>query len=123
MTCSSRNGFTLIEVVGAALIFAVGVLMVLSLSSALGEQLERSAIASTVTVEVQEKVDSLATLPYSSLSVGSTQVDVTIRGVPYRRTVTVSQFSPLLRQITVVMGPTSGNGPSRSATTYVSNRW
>lgn len=97
--------------------------MVIGLSRALGEQMERSAIASTVTVEVQERMDSLTSLPYASLPLGSSQSTLVIRGISYRRTVTVTQYSPLLRQITISMVPEGGEGPSRTSTSYSSARW
>lgn len=97
--------------------------MVIGLSRALGEQMERSAVASTVTVEVQERMDSLTSLPYASLTPGSTEDTMSIRGIAYRRRVTVSQFSPLVRQVTIVMEPVTGPGAARSTTSYSSARW
>ncbi len=120
---SPRDAFTLIEVVGAILIFSAGVLMVIQLSRTLSVQMERSAVASVITAEVQEHMDSLTALPYTSVVVGSSSVTETVRGVSYRRTTTVSQYSPLLRRIVISMQPVSGSGPSRTSTSYSSDRW
>ena len=123
-TCPTRAGFTLIEVVGALLIFSVGVLMVIQLSSALSKSLERSAVASLITAEGQELTDSLAALAYSSLTVGNASTNMTFRGVQYARSDTISQYSPLVKKVVVALAPTTtGAGPSFSTSFYLATTW
>ena len=86
-----RAGFTLIEVIGALLIFSVGVIMLLQLTTSLSRQLEYAAINSLITVEGQERLDSLGALAYSSLTVATNEATLTIRGVAYSRTESITQ--------------------------------
>lgn len=119
-----RDGFTLIEVIGALLIFSAGVIMMLGVTRGLSDSLEHSAVNSILTAEGQERMDSLTALTYSSLPVGTRQDTLTFRGVRYRRRQVVTQFSPLVRKVDVTLDPLSGEaGPNYSATSYLSNVW
>ena len=125
-----RAGFTLIEVIGALLIFSVGVIMLLQLTTSLSRQLEYAAINSLITVEGQERLDSLGALAYSSLTVATNEATLTIRGVAYSRTESITQCpcasgsgSPLMRMIDVSLSPVNGSGPSFSASTYMTDSW
>lgn len=118
-----RAGFTLIEVVGALLIFSAGVIMLLNLTGSLSRSLEYSAINSVITAEAQERIDSLGALSYASLTVATTQDALTFRGVSYQRTQTITQFSPLVRKVVVALMPVAGTGPSFSASIYLSDPW
>ena len=69
---ASAGGFTLIEVIGALVIFSAGVLMVMSLTGTLSLRMERAAIRSELAVRGQERLDSLEILDYSALTVGTT---------------------------------------------------
>lgn len=130
MRCRRRStslhdarGFTLIEVTAALLIFTVGVFAALQVSQALSERLRHSALRTRVASAVQERVDSLRAEGYSGVTVGGGSISTTFEGRGYGVTTAVSQYSPLVRQITVAAAPSSGTGPSHSLTIYLSQPW
>lgn len=126
-SCTAKRpsrGFTLIEVIGALVIFSLGVLMVLQLSDALGDQMEYAATASEIAVKVQERLDSLEAEPFSSLSAGTGEDTMMVNGTSYTLTATISTVTALLYQIDVDMSPASGySGPTYSATSYSADSW
>lgn len=118
------QGFTLIEVIGALVIFSVGVLMVLRLTGALSRQMEYAAKTSEVVARTQERLDSLEAVPFDSLSLGTRADTLTVRGIPYVRTATISQLTGILYQIDVTMAPTvAGRGPSITSQSYSARQW
>lgn len=117
------GGFTLIEVIGAVLIFSVGVIMVLQITRALSVRTEYSAISSTLNVLGQQRLDSISVLTYASVSVTTTTDTVTVRGVQFRRQVAVTQLSPLVKQVNLTISALTGSYPSFDATTYVKDAW
>ncbi len=122
-----HGGFTLIEVIGALLIFVMGVLMVMNLGSALTTQLVYSGITSEIVVAAHEQIDSLAATPFDSLQ-AQTVADNFLVGeqeIEYTKTVTVSLVNPLLYEIEVDVSltDTSASGPSYSVTTYTAGAW
>ncbi len=120
---SSRRGFTLIEVIGALLIFSAGVIMLLQITTSLSERLEYAALNSLITAEGQERLDSLGAFTYASLSIGTDVDTLSVRGVSYLRTQDVSQFTPLVRKVDVTLAPLAGTGPTFDAGTFVSDAW
>ncbi len=127
MTRQSRKdetaGFTLIEVMGALVVFSMGVLLVLSLSGALSTQLRQSVMRSTVMVEVQEALDSMGGRPFDSLTVGNEQDTLWIRGSLYGRTKSVTQTHPITLTVSVTLEPLRDPGPSYTASTLVLQTW
>ena len=120
----SRGGFTLIEVIGSLVIFSLGVIMVMQLTGALTRQMEYAAKSSELVVRAQERLDSLEALPFDSVTVGTQQDTLTVRGILYTRSATVTSVTGLLRRIDVSLAPqTSGEGPSYSATSYTASKW
>lgn len=120
----SRGGFTLIEVIGSLVIFSLGVIMVLQLTGALTRQMEYAAKSSELVARVQERLDSLEALPFDSVLVGSRQDTLTVRGIRYVQTATVTSVTGLLRRIDVSLAPQiTGDGPSYSATSYAATIW
>lgn len=120
----SRGGFTLIEVIGALVIFSLGVIMVLQLTGTLTRQMEYAAKTSELVARAQERLDSLEAMPFDSITVGTRQDTLTVRGTRYVRRSTVTSVTGLLRRIDVSMAPqTAGAGPSYSATSYAATRW
>lgn len=121
---SRPRGFTLIEVVGALVIFSVGVLMVLQLSGTLGRQMEWAAKSGALVAMAHERLDSLEALPFASLSEGTTTETVTVRGIEYTRTVTVTAITAVLYQIDIDLEPNGGvPAPGYGATTYSAASW
>ena len=120
----SRAGFTLIEVIGALVIFSVGVLMVLSLAGSLSRQMDWAAVTSELVVRAQERLDSLEALPYSSLTPGSSDETLRIRGDSYARTVSVTSVTGLMYRLDVSIAPMDGaDGPSYAVTSYQVSAW
>lgn len=88
---AKRDGFTLIEVIAALLIFSAGILMMLGVTRGLSRSMEHSALNSLLTAEGQERMDSLAALTYATLTVGTRQDTLVFRGISFRRTQIVTQ--------------------------------
>lgn len=120
---NESGGFTLIEVIGALVIFTLGVLMAVRLSDALSSQMESSALRSMVVMEGQERVDSLSQAGYASLAVGSTVDTVTLRGRSFEETVTISQIDARVREIQVLIEPIIPPGPVFSSTIHAFDPW
>jgi Tfp pilus assembly protein PilV len=117
-------GFTLIEVVGALLIFSVGVLMVIQVSGALGTRMRYAGARSEIVVLANERLDSLAAEPFASLAPGTTTSTIAAEGMTFQRSVTITSVTPLLKRIDVSIVPTAGgSGPSHAVTSYSSAAW
>jgi prepilin-type N-terminal cleavage/methylation domain-containing protein len=117
------GGFTLIEVIGALVIFSVGVLMVLQVSGALGTQMRYAGARSELAVLAAERLDSLGALPLASLTPGTTVDTITAAGLDFETTVVITTVTPVLSKIDVSLVSVSGQGPSHSVTSYASAPW
>lgn len=113
----------MIEVIGALVIFSVGVLMVMQISGALGTQMRYAGASSEIAVLVGARLDSLEALPLASLTPGTTVDTLTADGIEYECTVVVTSVTAALTRIDVTMAPIVGTGPSRSITSYTSEPW
>ena len=128
--CPSNSccaGFTLIEVIGALLIFVMGVLMVMRLSAVSSTQLQYSGVASELVVIAHEQIDSLAATPFDLLEAKTEKNDFKVGAgeIEYTKTVTVSLLNPLLYRIDVDVSlkDTLAWGPGYSVTTYSAGAW
>jgi prepilin-type N-terminal cleavage/methylation domain-containing protein len=119
----SDGGFTLIEVIGALVIFSVGVLMVFQVSGALGTQMRYAGASSEIAVLAGARLDSLESLPLSSLTSGTTVDTIVAEDIEYACTVVVTSVTNVLSRIDISMTPTGGRGPSYSVTSYTSEPW
>lgn len=120
----SREGFTLIEVIGALVIFSLGVIMVLQLTGALSRQMEYAGKTSTVVAMAQERMDSLEATSFAALAPGTTGDTVVVLGVRYLRSATITPLTAILYQMDVSMSPLpGGEGPTYSATSYAAAPW
>lgn len=98
--------------------------MVLDLTGALSRQMEVAAKTSVLVVRAQERLDSLEALPFDSLTLGSEQETVNIRGADYVFTATVSEVTGVLYRMDVSLAPAvAGTGPTHSLTSYAAARW
>jgi len=118
-----RRGFTLIEVVGALVIFSVGVLVLLNLTGVLSSQLNRAGKSTSVAIAVQNRLDSLQQVPYDSLILGSSEETIELLGEPFLRRQLIVQATPLVREVQVTVEPVDGRGPELTASGFVSRRW
>lgn len=117
-------GFTLIEVIGALVIFSVGVLMIMQVSGTLGTRMRYAGARSEIVVFGNEKLDSLQSQPFPSLNAGTALDTVIAEGVSFQSTVTVTTVTPVLKRIDIAIAPLGGaEGPSHSVTSYASAVW
>lgn len=124
--CPPRHtsGFTLIEVIGALVIFAVGVLMVIQTSGALSRQMQRSAQTSEIVVLAHEWLDSLEAMPFDSLTVGATSDTMTVSGTVFRREARVTLRTAVLMELRVSISPAdTTSNPSYTASSYAATEW
>ena len=119
----STDGFTLIEVIGALVIFSMGVLAVMGLGAALTLQMEMAALRSELALVGPERLDSLDLVDYATLTVGTTTTSTSIRGQTYVWSVTVSDSTAIIRHVAVAGVPSSGSGPSFSGSAFVDRDW
>ena len=119
----STDGFTLIEVIGALVIFSMGVLAVMGLGAQLTLQMEMAALRSELALVGQERVDSLELVDYAALSVGTSTSSASIRGHTYTWSVTVSDSTALIRHVAVSGIPVSGSGPFFKGSAFVDRVW
>ena len=117
------RAFTLIEVVGALVIFSLGVLMVLQTSGALGTQMRYAGIRSELAVLVNERLDSLEATPLDSLTTGTARDTLAVQGLSYERVVTITPLTAVLARVQVSMAPVDSVGPSHAVTSYTSAVW
>lgn len=112
-SAACREGFTLIEVIAALVVFAIGVLFTTSLTTALSIQVRDSALRSQVVAEAQQTLDSLSVLPWASLDVGTATDSIRIQGMEYARSIVVAPDAGLPRVRTVEVGlvPSVPGGP------------
>lgn len=118
-----KAGFTLIEVMGALVVFSLGVLSVAQMTGVLSVLLERAGVRSEIVVLGQAKLDSLELIPYASLTLGVAVDTLQLRGTEFVCTTTITQPSLLLRQIDFSVVPGTPPGPSFSGSTYVQLDW
>jgi len=117
------SGFTLIEVIGALVIFSVGVLMVIQVSGALGTQIRYAGVRSELSAMASERLDSLESLPIASLTPGTTVDTVTVSGIDYVCTVVITSTTPVLSRLDVSLASVDGGGPSHYVTSYATEPW
>ena len=120
---NNRDGFTLIEVMGALTVFALGVLMVLNLTGALAEQINRAGLRSQVASTLENRLDSLQLIPYDSLTIETVGDTLHLYGRVFDRSHRVLQASALVKEIEVTVEAQDGDGPSLTASTFVTLSW
>jgi prepilin-type N-terminal cleavage/methylation domain-containing protein len=119
----AAHGFTLIEVIGALVIFSVGVLMVVQLSGALGVRMRYAGARSELVVFANERLDSLAAEPFTALTPGTYLDTLVAEGTSFQSTVTIASVTPVLKRVDVSIAPIGGQGPSHTVTSYASAPW
>lgn len=117
------DGFTLIEVIGALVIFSVGILMVMQVGGALTTQMRYAGARSQLVVLANERLDSIEALPFDSVDAGTEEDTVMVQGWFYRRRVTVTDLTPVLARIEIDMVRVDSVGPSHAITSYTSAAW
>ncbi|MDX1493025.1 MAG: hypothetical protein R3253_03045 [Longimicrobiales bacterium] len=119
----SPTAFTLIEVIGALVIFAVGILMIMQVSGALTTQMRYAGVRSQIVALANEQVDSIESEPFDSINPGTREDTVTVQGWSYRRRVAVTALTPVLAKVEVELIRVDSLGPSHAVTSYTSAVW
>jgi prepilin-type N-terminal cleavage/methylation domain-containing protein len=119
----NRQGFTLIEVLGAMVIFSVGVLMIMSMTTSLSSRFRSNTLRTNIAIVGQVRLDSIAALQYDSVAVGSAVDTLTISNETYTCTMTITQTDPVSRTVQVSLDPLDGTGPRFDGTVYVVRVW
>lgn len=119
----STRGFTLIEVMGALVVFSLGILMILGLTGVLNTQMDYASLRGRVAIMAQNRLDSLHVVPYDSLSPGLTTDQVVLNGKRYDRAHRILQVSALVKELEVTVEPADGKGPHATASGFVSRPW
>ena len=110
--------------IGALVVFSMGVLMVVQVSGALGFRMRYAGARSEIVVFANERLDSLAAEVFTSLTSGTALDTLDAEGMTFASTVTVSSVTPVLKRVDVSIAPLDGGeGPSHSVTSYVSAAW
>lgn len=117
------SGFTLIEVIGALVIFAVGILMIMQVGGSLTTQMRYAGTRSEIVVLANERLDSLESVPFDSLVDGSSVDTIGVQGWSYLRRVIVTELTPVLARIDVEMVRADSAGPGHQVTSYTSSAW
>lgn len=105
------------------MIFAVGILMIMQVGGALTTQMRYAGVRSQIAVLAGEQVDSVESMPFDSLTDGTSEDTVTVQGWSYRRRLTVSTLTPILARIEVDLFRVDSLGPAHSVTSYTSAVW
>lgn len=119
----SRAGFTLIEVIAALVIFAVGILMIMRVSGALGTQMRYAGARSEIVALADERLDSIESTPFDSLIAGTQEDTVDVQGWPYLRRTSVFPLTPVLARVEVELVRVDSVGPAHAVTSYTSAVW
>ena len=117
------SGFTLIEVVGALVIFSVGVLMVMQVGGALTTQMRYAGARSEIVVLANEVLDSVEATPLGLITPGTSRDTIDVQGWSYQRTLIVTGLTPVLSRIEVDLISLDGAGPGHAVTSYTSAAW
>ena len=123
VSARGNRGFTLIEVIGALVIFSVGVLMVVQMSGGIGARMRYAGARSELVVFANERLDSLEAEPFTALTPGTSLDTLIAEGISFQSSVTITAVTPVLRRIDVAIAPLGTSGPSHSVTSFASAVW
>lgn len=116
---SSRDGFTLVEVVVAMVMLAVGTLGVMHLAVAATLLARNTVTLTELGIRAENVLESARDRGYDGNPPGVTVDSVTVRGHRYARQVTVTDQGSRSREIRVDVIRAGYVAPSYSAITYV----
>ena len=116
-------GFTLIEVIGALVIFSIGVLMIVQVSGGIGYRMRYAGARSELVVFANERLDSLEAEPFTALTPGTSLDTIVAEGMSFQSSVTITNVTAVLRRIEVSITPIATDGPSHAVTSFASAVW
>ena len=115
----NRSGFTLVEVMVAIVVLAIGVLALTQLSLSVVVMLNRAGTKTELAAMAENRLEEIGAQGYAGISDGVRQDTVQIRGRNYSRRVTITTPGRRMRQIQVELAPLGGSGQRYSTMTYV----
>lgn len=116
---ASIGGFTLVEVMVALVILAVGALALTHLSLSIAVLMQQSTAKTELIALAENRLESVQARAYSSLVPGTEMDTVRVRGRPYVRRITITAPNARTRQIQVDLHSTK-DPLTYSTLTYVS---
>ena len=115
---ASNGGFTLVEVMVALVLLAMGALAVTQLSLSVAMLMERSTAKTELITLAENRLEEVQSLDYDEIAVGVREDTVRVRGQPYVRRITITEPNPRMREIRVELRSVIGS-LAHSALTYV----
>jgi type IV pilus assembly protein PilV len=115
MDRKSEKGFGLVEVLIAVVILAFGLLALAGVSLSTAHQTRGAAYDTDHAMAAQELLDAMAQ-DYSGVSVGSSDTTVTVAGVSYTVSQTVTQASSRLKSVQLIVSGGAGAAPDTFVT-------
>lgn len=113
----------MIEVLGALVIFSVGILMVMQVGNGLTVQMRNAGARSEIAAIAGASLDSIEAMPLDSVTVGTTTDTLTVQGWAYQRNIVITSLTAVLARVDVTLAPVSGSGPTHDVTSYTSGVW
>ena len=98
---SSTAGFTLVEVMVALVILAVGALALTHLSLSVAVLMGQSTAKTELIALAENRIESVQARAYEDIDPGVEQDTVSVRGKPYVRRVTITAPNSRTRQIAI----------------------
>ena len=115
---ASDGGFTLVEVMVAIVILAMGALAVTHLSLSVAVLMQHSSAKTELITLAENRLEAVQAQSYDDIRAGVEEDTVSVRGKPYVRRVTVTEPNARMREIRVDVRSET-ESPSYSALTYV----
>jgi len=117
---ASTGGFTLVEVMVALVILALGALATTQVSLAVAVLMQQSTAKTELIALAENRLESVQARDYAALAPGVEVDTVLVRGTPYVRRITITAANARTRQIQVDLRSSAEDALSYSALTYVS---
>ena len=116
---TSTGGFTLVEVMVALVILAVGALALTHLSLSVAVLMQQSSAKTELIALAENRLESVQARDYADIDPGVEQDTVSVRGKSYVRRVTITAPNARTRQIAIDLS-SSQETLTYSTLTYVS---
>ena len=116
---ASTGGFTLVEVMVALVILAVGALALTHLSLSVAVLMQQSSAKTELIALAENRLESVQARDYADIDPGVEQDTVSVRGKAYVRRVTITAPNARTRQIAIDLS-SAQESLSYSTLTYVS---
>ena len=97
----STGGFTLVEVMVALVILAIGALAVTHLALSVAVLMQQSSAKTELIALAENRLESVQARPYADIDPGVELDTVRVRGTPYIRRVTITAPNSRTRQIAI----------------------